>query len=185
MSLLQALAKAGALRTLDHALAQSLRRLDPDPPDAALAAAALASLAVSAGHAGFDPAEPQRLVEAPIDWPAPAAWRQALESSRWVACPESGDAESAADAPLVFEHGLVYLRRYREYERRLAEGLRRIGAIAQEPAGAVSAEGQGAQVPADLADLFARLFPDAASGEDLQAQAAAAHRPGRPHRPRR
>src|SRR5690554_6314272 len=127
MSLLQALAKAGALRTLDHALAQSLRRLDPDPPDAALAAAALASLAVAAGHAGFDPAEPQRLVEEPIDWPTPDAWRQALESSRWVACPQAGDTESAADAPLVFEHGLVYLRRYREYERRLAEGLRHIG----------------------------------------------------------
>lgn len=174
MSLLHALAKAGALRTLDHALAGSLHRLDPDTPDAVLAAAALASLAVSAGHAGFDPAEPQRLVEAPIDWPTPEAWRQALASSRWVACLQTGDAESAADAPLVLEHGLVYLRRYREYERRLAEGLRRIGGIAPEPAGAERAEGQGAQVPADLADLFAKLFPDAHSGEDLQARAAAA-----------
>ncbi|MEN1925293.1 exodeoxyribonuclease V subunit alpha [Luteimonas qiangzhengi] len=175
MSLLQALAKTGALRTLDHALAQSLRRLDPDTPDAVLAAAALASLAVSAGHAGFDPAEPQRLVEEPIDWPTPEAWRQALESSRWAACPQSGDAESPADAPLVFEHGLVYLRRYREYERRLAEGLRRIGGIAPDPTGAAEApEGQGAQIPAHLADLFAKLFPEAATGEDLQAQAAAA-----------
>ena len=175
MSLLQALAKTGALRTLDHALAQSLRRLDPDTPDAVLAAAALASLAVSAGHAGFDPAEPQRLVEDPIDWPTPEAWRQALESSRWVACPESGDAESPSDAPLVFEHGLVYLRRYREYERRLAEGLRRIGRVAPDPVEApVGAEGQGAQVPAHLAELFFRLFPEDASGEDLQAQAAAA-----------
>ena len=87
MSLLKALTSAGALRTLDHALAESLRRLDPDTPDAVLAAAALASLAVSAGHAGFDPAEPQRLVEEPIDWPAPDDWRQALESSRWIACP--------------------------------------------------------------------------------------------------
>ena len=175
MSLLQALAKTGALRTLDHALAQSLRRLDPDTPDAVLAAAALASLAVSAGHAGFDPTEPQRLVEDPIDWPTPEAWRQALESSRWVACPESGDAESPSDAPLVFEHGLVYLRRYREYERRLAEGLRRIGSIAPDQAGAVErVEGQDAQVPAHLAGLFNQLFPDAASGEDLQAQAAAA-----------
>ena len=175
MSLLQSLARAGALRTLDHALAESLRRLDPDTPDAVLAAAALASLAVSAGHAGFDPAEPQRLVEEPIDWPTPDDWRQALESSRWVACPESSDAESAPDAPLVFEHGLVYLRRYREYERRLAEGLRRIGGIAPDTAGAAEgAEGQGTQVPAHLADLFAQLFPDAASGQDLQAQAAAA-----------
>lgn len=175
MSLLQALAKTGALRTLDYALAQSLRRLDPDTPDAVLAAAALASLAVSAGHAGFDPTEPQRLVEDPIDWPTPEAWRQALESSRWVACPESGDAESPSDAPLVFEHGLVYLRRYREYERRLAEGLRRIGGIAPDSTDAVEdTEGQGAQVPAHLAELFFRLFPEDVSGEDLQAQAAAA-----------
>src|SRR5690606_27820288 len=86
----------------------------------------------------------------------------------------SGDAESAPDAPLVFEHGLVYLRRYREYERRLAEGLRRIGGIAPELAGAEGAEGPGTQVPAHLADLFAQLFPNAASGEDRQAQAAAA-----------
>src|SRR5690606_15316665 len=56
----------------------------------------------------------------------------------------------------------------------LAAGLRRIGGIAPEPAGAESAEGQGAQVPANLADLFAKLFPNAASGEDRQAQAAAA-----------
>src|SRR5690554_4996913 len=67
--LLQELARAGALRTLDHALAQSLRRLDPDTPDTVLAAAALASLAVASGHAGFDPAAPQRLVDLPINWP--------------------------------------------------------------------------------------------------------------------
>ncbi|MGY0560484.1 exodeoxyribonuclease V subunit alpha [Luteimonas sp. A277] len=192
MSLLNALVKSGALRPLDQALAHSLRRLDPDTPDAVLAAAALASLAVAAGHAGFDPADPQRLVEEPIDWPTPDAWRQALESSRWVACPEAGDTESAADAPLVFEHGLVYLRRYREYERRLAEGLRRIGSAVphfgaatddweqtQAPAQPqVQPEPQAqtaeAEVPANLAPLFAQLFPDAATGEDLQSRAAAA-----------
>ena len=55
-SLLDGLWRSGALRTLDHALAQSLRRLDPAAPDSVLAAAALASLAVARGHAGFDPA---------------------------------------------------------------------------------------------------------------------------------
>jgi exodeoxyribonuclease V alpha subunit len=125
--LLDALWRSGALRTLDHALAQSLRRLDPDTPDTVLAAAALASLAVASGHAGFDPADPRRLVDAPIDWPTPEAWREALQSSCWVAHPETGDTQSTPDAPLVYEHGLVYLRRYREYERRLAAGLHRIG----------------------------------------------------------
>ncbi len=184
MSLLDALDRARALRPLDVALAQSLRRLDPEAPDAVLAAAALASLAVAEGHAGFDPAEPQRLVEAPVAWPEIGAWRAALEASRWVARPERGDDESAPDAPLVFEHGLVYLRRYREYERRLAEGLRRIGhappqrgAASEEGAdasrGAVSA-GVETPVPEALAPLFHQLFPDAASGDDAQSRAAAA-----------
>src|SRR5690606_24778876 len=53
--LLQELDKVRALRTLDHALAESLRRLDPDTPDSVLAVAALASRAVASGHAGFDP----------------------------------------------------------------------------------------------------------------------------------
>ncbi|QDW66697.1 exodeoxyribonuclease V subunit alpha [Luteimonas granuli] len=201
MSLLQALVRARALRPLDHALAQSLRRLDPDTPDAVLAAAALASLAVAEGHAGFDPAEPQRLMDAPIAWPDIDTWRRALGASRWVACPERGDAESAPDAPLVFEHGLVYLRRYREYERRLADGLRRIGhappqhgaagaagsagsagsagagagaALADSDDAPAPADGDDAHVPASLAPLFARLFPEAATSDDPQSRAAAA-----------
>ncbi|MGJ4731126.1 AAA family ATPase, partial [Luteimonas sp. SDU101] len=146
--LLQQLAKAGALRTLDHALAQSLRRLDPDTPDTVLAAAALASLAVASGHAGFDLAEPQRLVEASIDWPTPHAWQAALSSSRWVHQPTADDTESVPDAPLVYEHGLVYLRRYREYERRLAAGLRRIGNAAPAPSAAAPASAtSGEAVP--------------------------------------
>ena len=166
MSLLQALAKAGALRTLDHALAQSLRRLEPETPDTVLAAAALASLAVASGHAGFDPAEPQRLVDAPIEWPTPEAWRAALETSRWVARPDAGDIESAADAPLVYEHDLVYLRRYREYERRLAAGLRRIGNTAPH--------GQSRSLP-PLAGEDARRADGgnpATDSHDLQAEAA-------------
>src|SRR5690606_18720603 len=133
MTLLSTLHRSGHLRTLDHALAESLRRLDPDTPDAVLAAAALASLAVAAGHAGFDPAQPHQLVDVPIDWPSPETWRQALASSHWVARPDAGDAESPAEAPLVLEHGLLYLRRYREYERRLAAGLRRIGKNSAPP----------------------------------------------------
>ena len=127
MSLLRALTQAGALRTLDQALARTLQRLDPDTPDRVLAAAALASLAVDAGHAGFDPADPRQLVDVAIEWPALDEWLAALASSRWVATPGAGDDASAEDAPLVLERGVLYLRRYREYERRLALGLRRIG----------------------------------------------------------
>ena len=126
MSLLAALNKAGVLRALDHALAQSLRRLDTETPDAVLAASALASLAVSQGHAGFDPTQPQRLVDAGVEWPAAEEWIAQLEASKWISTAVDNRVESP-QAPLVWEHGLLYLRRYREYERRLASGLQKIG----------------------------------------------------------
>ncbi len=154
-SLLDALRRAGVLGTLDHALARSLARLEPDTPDLVLAAAALASFAVANGHAGFDPREPQRLVDADIEWPAPEAWLEALAASRWVANPAEGDLESDPTAPLVLEgasegRGLLYLRRYREYERRLAAGLQRIGAQVPDATGIDA-----------VASLFAQLFPQA------------------------
>lgn len=161
MSLLDDLLRSGELRALDHALAQSLRRLDPATPDEVLAAAALASLAVSRGHAAFDPARPQLLLDAPIDWPTPQSWRDLLAASRWVSTPQVALA-ATTDAPFVLDrNGLLYLRRYREYERRLAGGLQRIAARA----------------PADvdiaaLAPLFAALFPQAAR-DNAQARAAA------------
>jgi exodeoxyribonuclease V alpha subunit len=161
MSLLTALQRGNALRTLDHALAQSLRRLQPDTPDAVLVAAALASLAVSQGHAGLDPRHPQRLVDTDADWPDAEAWLAQLRASPWVEVPDSDIAEAAADRPLVLENGLLYLRRYREYERRLAAGLQRIAThhLAQPDPGA-------------LAVLFGQLFPQAHDGTDHQARAA-------------
>lgn len=166
MSLLNALRSSGQLRTIDHALALSLGRLRDDTPEPVQVAAALASLAVSQGHAGFDPVHPERLIEgqpaeSAFDWPAPETWRALLEASPWVACPQTS-TQPADDAPLVLENGLVYLRRYREYERQLAEGLQRIGRHRLAPA-----ELQ------PLAPLFARLFPRAATHEDHQARAAA------------
>jgi exodeoxyribonuclease V alpha subunit len=164
MSLLEDLFRNGALRTLDHALAQGLRRLDASAslatPDAVLAGAALASFAVGQGHAAFDPARPHALVDTPAAWPAATEWQDLLAASRWVARPDAPEAP-AAPAPLVLEHGLLYLRRYREYERRLALGLRRLAAHAPPACDA-----------AELAPLFAALFPHARDG-DRQARAAA------------
>jgi exodeoxyribonuclease V alpha subunit len=160
MSLLDDLLRNGVLRTLDHAFAQSLRRLDPDTPDTVLAAAALASLAVAQGHAAFDPAQPQRLIETALPWPDPQTWRDQLTTSRWVAAPEDKTSPSGEHAPLVLEHGLLYLRRYREYERRLALGLQRIATHATDTTDITA-----------LAPLFAQLFPR--DGEDHQARAAA------------
>jgi exodeoxyribonuclease V alpha subunit len=160
MSLLRALQQAGVLRTLDDALANTLRRLDPETTDDVLAAAALASLAVAQGHAGFDPASPRQLVDADIAWPDADAWLQELAASRFIATPASA-IDEAATAPLVLENGLLYLRRYREYERRLAMQVRRIASAAMPEPGIEP-----------IAPLFAALFPDAGSG-DHQARAAA------------
>jgi exodeoxyribonuclease V alpha subunit len=160
MSLLRALAQAKALRPLDEALVRTLRRLDPETSDDVLAAAALASLAVANGHAGFDPAAPRQLVDADIAWPAAGAWLRQLAASRFVAVPRSPQDEAEA-APLALEDGLLYLRRYREYERRLALRLRRIAGQAAPETGSEP-----------IAPLFTALFPQARDG-DRQARAAA------------
>jgi len=204
MNLLRELHRLGALRPLDDALANTLRRLEPATPDAVLAAAALASLAVAQGHAGFDPARPRRVVDADLPWPAADAWVAQLIASPLVATPDAPEAPAAA-APLVFERladgeGLLYLRRYREYERRLAQRLRQLASgvpcspaddalasarhpraggdrspimepfVAQRDASSSGSEGPGAI--AHLAPLFGQLFPDAPAG-DAQARAAA------------
>ena len=153
---------ATGLRTVDRAFSALLQRLDPATDPQVLRAAELAMLAVSLGHAGVDLQQPQLLLESASSttpWPEPAQWQDALRASRWVATPE-GEAEADPAAPLVLEGGLLYLRRYREYERRLASGLLRIAA--QPPPAGDSAA---------LAPLFATLFPDARVG-DRQALAA-------------
>ena len=168
MNLLHELNRIGALRVLDDSLAQTLRRLDPTTPNTVLAAAALASLAVANGHAALALAQPQRLLDAPLPWPDADTWQQQLQDSSWVVTPESMQAPAAA-APLVLENGLLYLRRYREYERRLAQRLTDLSA---QPMAAVSSQ---------LQPLFAQLFPQGAAAfletssavEDRQAQAAA------------
>jgi exodeoxyribonuclease V alpha subunit len=162
MTLLNDLHARGHLRTLDHAFAQSLRRLKPETPEAVLVAAALASLAVANGHAGFDPARPRLLVDADNAWPEADGWAAQLRASPWVAQPDQALTPAATDAPLVFEHGLLYLRRYRQYESRLAAGLTRIAAQTL-PVGHLDAVGA----------VFNALFPDAAALEDRQARAAA------------
>ena len=134
-------------RVFDHAFAQVLARREPDGDPRVIDAAARASFAIAQGHAA-------------LDLEGDGGLRRALSASRWVACP---DADAIADPamPLVLEGDLLYLRRYREYERRLAEGLRRIAA-AQVDAGDIDA----------LAPTFERLFPPGAR-DAHQARAAA------------
>ena len=132
-------------RAFDEAFADSLVRLDPATDKRVRRAAMHASFAIAQGHAALA-----------LDDEADA---DALRASRWVATPFPDEAADPA-APLVLENDLLFLRRYREYERRLAEGLRRI-ASATLPA------------PDDetLASLFDALFPPA-SRDPHQARAA-------------
>ncbi len=161
MNLLAQLQKnSESLRAVDIALADTLRRLDPSSDERVLAGAALASLAVGLGHAAFDPARAPLLVGQADGLPEAEAWRAACRASPWVSTPGADDIAPAA-APLVLENGLLYLRRYREYERALAAGLKRLAA--QPPlASDLSA----------LRPLFDALFPHARAG-DRQARAAA------------
>ncbi len=162
MSLFDTLARSGALRPVDVALAHALQRLDGDLEPPVLAAAALASYAVAQGHPAFDPGMSTQLVEsaAPLEWPDAAAWRETLAQCPWVAQPAREDA-SPGDRPLVLEDGRLYLRRYREYERRLAHALRRL------------CVGDADTVDAPVDALHARLFPQREAG-DAQARAARA-----------
>lgn len=120
MSLLAELHRGGWLRTLDHALAESLRRLEPDTPDDVLAALALASRATGEGHSCLPLAQAQAwLGELVGDHDAPALpalsdWLPMLRASPWV--------EGAQVAML--EGDRLFLRRYWNYETLLAFAVR-------------------------------------------------------------
>jgi len=165
MSLLNALNRSGSVRPIDYALAQTLQRLQPDTEDSVLAGAALASLAVSQGHSGFDPAQPEQLVDVALPWLPAQQWIEHLQQSPWVSEPDTQQA--ANPAPLVWERGVLYLRRYREYERRLAVGLQRI-AQAQ-----ISDDSSNHSVSA----LFSRLFPPDHDTQQRQAATLAQQHP--------
>jgi exodeoxyribonuclease V alpha subunit len=120
--------ESDAPRAVDEAFAALLQRLDPNTDPRVLHAARRAMQAVAQGHAALDLHELAREPrDGAGDHDALEPWRSALQASPWVATPDI-DAAAPPDAPLVLERDLLYLRRYREYERRLALGLRRIAA---------------------------------------------------------
>ncbi len=144
--------ESDAPRAVDEAFAALLQRLDPATDPRVLHAARRAMQAVAQGHAALDLHELAREPRDGASGPdALEPWRRALQASRWVDTPDV-DAAAAPDAPLVLERDLLYLRRYREYERRLALGLRRI-----------AAQPLTASDLAALAPLFVQLFPTAAA----------------------
>ena len=133
MSLLGSLRQGGWLREVDHALALSLRHAREQTPDLVQAAAALASRALGQGHSRL-PLSQLPLLFAEIDsereppgLPALEDWLDVLAASPWVQAstgPQRDPAAVPADRLLVLEGDALSLRRYWNYEFRLARALR-------------------------------------------------------------
>ena len=144
MSLLAALQREGFLRAVDHALALSLRHAREDTPDLVQAAAALASRALAQGHSRLPLRQVHELfaeVDAerePPALPPLEEWLAVLAASPWVhrpaarapgaSSPDAGADGAAAPVPdrlLVLEGDAIALRRYWDFECRLAAALTR------------------------------------------------------------
>lgn len=154
--------QAGWLRQLDLAFAAFLHAEGGERDETVLLLAALASQQLGRGHICLDLeqilAEPERLLppEALVaaradDAPeSPNALLAGLTPS--AAAEHLTDAAvvdlGAGSAPLVIEGNRLYLRRYWQYERTVAEGLGRL--LDNPPA-----------VPVDIADWLDRFFPAA------------------------
>jgi exodeoxyribonuclease V alpha subunit len=130
MSLLHALWNGGWLRAVDHALALSLRHARPETPDWLQCAAALSSRALAHGHSRLPLSRLDELFaeidveREPPDMPALAEWLELLRASPWVCVAQAGDAPVPADRLLVLDGDAVSLRRYWDYEARLAASVR-------------------------------------------------------------
>ncbi len=132
---LSVLAAAGFFSSLDVRFAEAMRAIVDEQRGEVVLAAALASRQTREGHvcadlraiAGTDVADAEGKPIADARFPALEAWRDAIRSSRLV-----GDAD--AYTPLVLDASdRLYLRRYFEHERRLAELLLSRAGPAQEP----------------------------------------------------
>ncbi len=156
--------REGWLRPIDHALGASLLRLRSDTEEPVALAAALASRALAFGHSVLPLSRiPELLAEIAPERASPplpgiAGWSAALHASPYVAV--DGDA---AGTVMTLEGERIALRRYRDYEVRLANALRGLS---------------GPVTPApsldDLRADMAMLFPNIADGDiDRQAVAAA------------
>lgn len=160
LALLDAWVDKGWLRPLDRALAAFLAELEPSAAPLVLLAAALASHQLGHGHVCLDleatlaspdfalslPPEGEEAARATL-LPSQilaglslADWLIALQASALVA---AGDAALAA--PLVLQEQRLYLRRYWDYEQRVARAI-------------AARLGEAAEVPVDLEARLAMLF---------------------------
>jgi exodeoxyribonuclease V alpha subunit len=147
MPLLFSLMKSQHIRDVDHALAMSLQRLLPETSEWVCIAAALASKAHSLGHSCLPLDKLNDLLGEASAMPAPPLpdanqFLTALQASPWVG---NGDAENYV---MVLDQGTIALKRYWDYENRLAIALRQRLAMEIKPV-------------AEKTEIFrARLFSD-------------------------
>ena len=132
MSVLASLWRDGWLRNVDHALALSLRHAREDSSDWLLAAVALASRALGNGHSRLPLARaPELFAEIDASRDAPELpplddWLAILAASPWVLDAAAANETAAANRSgfvLVLEGDAISLRRYHDYECRLASAL--------------------------------------------------------------
>ncbi len=159
LPVLFSLLKSQHIRDIDHALAISLQRLLPETSELVCIATALTSKAHSLGHSCLPVDQFDLLLQEASTNPAPPLpaieeFLAALKTSAWVA---EGSEENCV---LVLDENTIALKRYWDYENRLALALRDRLSIEAKPLSAATEQ------------FHARLFSD-----DLNsAQAIAARR---------
>lgn len=156
--LLEAWSERGWLRELDRALARFLAELDPGASPLLILAAALASHQLGQGHVCLDlaatlahpdftlslPPEGEDPEEATL---LPSQVLAGLSLETWLAACDGSALLEAEGAPLVLSGPCLYLRRYWDYERRVAGNIaKRLRATAD--------------APAELSSRLATLFPE-------------------------
>ncbi|WAG80935.1 exodeoxyribonuclease V subunit alpha [Metapseudomonas furukawaii] len=156
--LLEAWSERGWLRELDRALARFLAELDPGASPLLILAAALASHQLGQGHVCLDlaatlahpdftlslPPEGEDPEEATL---LPSQVLAGLSLETWLAGCRGSALLEAEGAPLVLSGPCLYLRRYWDYERRVAGNIaKRLRATAD--------------APAELSSRLATLFPE-------------------------
>lgn len=117
------------LRPLDMAFARFIAECDPAASPQLLLMAALTSRQLSDGHPCLNLHALDTLADEQ-EWPT--AWRDLLHAEPLPASPLLAGPDGLPDnAPLVHDQHRLYLRRYWQYERRVAEGIEaRLGVIA-------------------------------------------------------
>lgn len=143
-TILEIFAEAGVLSELDTAFARRMSRLADESSPAVQLAAALACRAPRVGHICVDLHEVRARVASeldetapPLPWPNPDAWVAEVASSRLTTGADT-DTSERESSPLQVAGPRVYLRRYLDYESRLAGQL--LGRIDEEALPAAASE---------------------------------------------